>query len=181
MLGLGYGVPNFAGAPFKALADKYDTAAVVKGIGPAFIKYEYAATNKIGIGAVVRYSSSKIEYPIESTEYDVNGNRTSADSTYTYSQSRLSIAAMARINYHFSTTRRFDPYAGLGIGYGYNNIKLDNGGDLAGSTATVKSPLALAAEFSVGAHFFITSKFSIFGELGLSQSVANFGLSYKLK
>lgn len=181
ILGLGYGVPNFSGAPFKDLVDKYDTAASVSGIGPAFIKYEYAATDRIGIGAVIRYSSSKVEYPIESTEYDVNGNRTTADSTYTYAQSRMSIAAMARINYHFSTSRRFDPYAGLGIGYGYNNIKLDNGGDLAGSTATVQAPLALATEFSVGARFFITPKFTIFGELGLSQSVANFGVSFKLK
>lgn len=179
-LSLGYGIPNYGGSVFKDLKTLYDTSHTMKGIGPIYLKYEYAATNHIGVGVTTRFLTSKIEYPIEGVAYDDDGNATAQDSTYTYSQSLLSIGAMGRFNYHFATTRRFDPYVGVGIGYGYTGIKIDLGGNLGGSDATIKSPSPLATEITVGARYFMTSKLAAYGEFGFSQSLINLGLSLKL-
>ena len=176
LISLGYGAPNMGGLVFKAIKDDNPDASA-SGIGPLYLKYEYAMTNNIGLGLVTRYTSSKLEYPVKSTGYDVNGNPTAEDSTYTYGQSMTSIGAMARFNYHFSTSRRFDPYAGIGLGYGYSKLKLDLGGDLKGINTTVKSPTPLAMELTIGARYFFSSKIAAYGEIGFSQSIANFGLS----
>ncbi|MDC1395120.1 porin family protein [Bacteroidia bacterium] len=176
LISLGYGVPNMGGLVFKAIKDGNPDASA-SGIGPIYLKYEYAMTNNIGLGLVTRYTSSNLEYPVKSTGYDVNGNPTVEDSTYTYGQSITSVGAMARFNYHFSTSRRFDPYVGIGLGYGYSKIKLDLGGDLKGLNTTVKSPIPLATELTIGARYFFSSKIAAYGELGFSQSIANLGLS----
>ena len=179
LISLGYGIPNYSGALFSYLKDKLNDFDQ-SGIGPIFLKYDYAFTDHISIGLTTRFSTNKLEYPVESVTYDGDGNSTAQDSTYTYGQQRMSIAGMARFNYHFGTSRRWDPYAGIGLGYGYNILSIDLGGDLGGDDSKVSSTSPIAMEITAGARFFITPKFAVYGEVGFSQSLANLGVSIKL-
>lgn len=170
LLTLGYGVPNYGGQPFSDLKERYLDDYKQGGYGPIFLKYDYAFAHKWSIGFTGRFTNTSVDYPVED-----------GDSTTTYTQSRMSIAGMVRGNYHFGTTRRWDPYVGAGVGYGLSIFNLD-AGDSENPEGTLPSgPSPIALEATIGARFFITPKFAAYAEVGYSQSLANFGFSFKLK
>ncbi len=178
VISVGYGAPNLGKLVFNDLDRIYPTAEF-RGIGPLYLKYEYAIFDKVGLGISLRYLNSKIDYPVEGPNYDAGGNPTAGDSTYTYTQTLNSIAAMVRGNYHFGTGRQLDPYVGFGIGYGNTSFKIDLGGDLNGLQNTVSNPIPIAVEATIGARYFFSKTVGAYLELGYSQSVLNGGLSFK--
>jgi opacity protein-like surface antigen len=178
VISVGYGAPNLGKVAFKALDRIYPTAEY-GGIGPLYLKYEYAIADQVGLGVSLRYLNSKIEYPVVGPKYDADENPIAGDSTYTYTQTLSSIGAMVRANYHFGTGRQFDPYIGLGIGYGNTSIKIDRGGDVNGISTVASIPIPLAIEATVGARYFFTESIGAYAEVGFSQSVINGGIAIK--
>lgn len=179
LISLGYGIPNYSGALFSDLKDRLNEFDQ-SGLGPIFLKYDYAITDHISMGLTTRFSTSVLEYPVIGVAYDSDGNPTAQNTNYVHSQQQVSIAAMARFNYHFGTSRRWDPYAGMGLGYGYHIFSIDLDGDLGGNELTASRLSPIAMEITAGARFFITPKLAVYGELGFSQSLANLGITLKL-
>lgn len=75
---------------------------------PISLSYEKAVTDKISVGGIVGYSSSQYNYGF-------------GGSSYKWKYSYLFIGL--RGNYNFATTEKFDPYAGLTLGYNIVGVK----------------------------------------------------------
>ena len=178
VISLGIGVPNLGKSLFKVTETAYPDA-VVKGIGPFFAKFEYAVSNKIGLGLVIRGLNSSIEYPVAGSAYNENGGY-EGDTTYMWKQSSSHIGVMGRFNYHFATGKKIDPYVGLGIGYGNTTYKWDLGGDPDGIPLEISSIIPIGMEFTIGMRYFFSDNIGAYAEVGFSKSIANFGLAIKI-
>ena len=58
---VGYGFPNLGKSALKKTFADY-TDLKISGVGPASVKFEYALSDKIGLGLSVNYTSFKVEY-----------------------------------------------------------------------------------------------------------------------
>ena len=137
------------------------------GFGPVFASYERAITDQFGVGVALSYSSYGAKW---------------VASTYDYSYRWTSLSVMLRGAYHFSVRNdKFDPYAGIGLGYLNNNGSWTS--SLPGfNEALYKISLASPFAFQIfgGARYMFTEKFGGYAEVGYGISVANFGLTFKL-
>jgi len=175
---VGYGIPGLRKSQFGDFDEIYPTADF-GGLGPIFLKYEYAIGDKWGLGLVTRFTNSKVSYPIEGPLYNDEQEPIPGDSIYTYTQSFMSIGAMARGNLHFGTSHNWDHYAGIGLGYGNSRYKIDLGGNFAGSDATIAAPIAIAWEATIGTRYYFSETVGAYAELGFSQSILNGGFVFK--
>ncbi len=175
----GYGIPGLRKAQFGDFDEIYPMADF-GGVGPIFLRYEYAIADKWGLGLVTRFTNSKVSYPVDGPLYNDNLEPIAGDSTYTYTQSFRSIGVMARGNMHFGTSHNWDHFFGVGIGYGNSRYKLDLGGNIGGNTATFAAPIPLALEATVGTRYYFSEKVATYVELGFSQSILNAGFTFKL-
>jgi opacity protein-like surface antigen len=178
VISLGYGVPNLGRSIFKLTEDLYPESTS-SGYGPIFAKFEYAVSNKIGLGAVIRIHGASLDYPVEGFAESSSGFRDSAV-TYNYKQKISSFAAMFRFNYHFATGKKIDPYVGLGLGYGNTKWTFEDGGDDFGAAPTFSSLIPIGGELTVGMRYFFSDAVGAYAEVGLSKSIANFGLAIKI-
>ena len=127
---------------------------------PISLSYEKAVTDKISVGGIVGYSSSKYSYGFGGSSYDWK---------YTY------LLIGAKGNYHFATTEKFDPYAGLTLGY--NIVSVKSPGEVQGYAAK-GSALLFGAQ--VGANYYFSSNTGAFAELGYGIGILTIGLTAKL-
>lgn len=127
---------------------------------PVSLSYEKAVTDKISIGGIVGYSSSQYNYAFEG-------------GSYKWKYSYLLIGA--RGNYHFATTEKFDPYAGLTLGY--NIVSVKSPAQARGYTAKGS---ALLFGGQLGANYYFSSNTGAFAELGYGIGVLTIGLTAKL-
>ncbi len=124
---------------------------------PVSLSYEKAVTENISVGAIVGYSSSKYVY-FGTDEYK-----------FTY------ILIGARGNYHFATSEKFDPYAGVTLGYNIVSFTAPStGGDYNAKGS------ALLAGAQLGANYYFSPNLGAFAELGYGIGVLTIGLSAKL-
>jgi hypothetical protein len=120
-------------------------------VNPTLI-YDYALTNKlgignIGIGLMVSYASSKYN--------DGYGD------TYNYS----GVLAGVRGTYHFILTKidKLDPYAGVMFGYIFTSSSNNGGYDLYGTPGKTGG---FQPGIFAGAHYYFSPVFGVTGELG---------------
>jgi opacity protein-like surface antigen len=163
IISIGYGIPNFTRLTYKDIVNS-NSNTELSGLGPIYLKYEYALSNHFGLGLSSNFATSNITYPVNN---------------FAYEQKLISIAAVARVNYHFGTTTRFDPYAGLGLGYRYSSITLTTGEDTASVSKPIGGPSSLGIEVTIGSRFYLNKAFGFYAELGLGQSVLNGGVVFK--
>ena len=126
----GYGFPNLVKVILKtainsankanqnSTTDQYNLD--VKGFGPVLFKGEYAVSKLIGIGVTGGYWSTSLIGTHNYVDQVYNNNTNSYVTTayqdvVTYKVTSLGIGA--RINFHFATTEKLDPYAGIGAGF----------------------------------------------------------------
>lgn len=167
----GYGIGNFVQAIFKTYETNYSDYNFT-GIGPLFLKYEYAVSDKIGIGLNMSYIGAKVSYT------DRTYITTSGDfykETITWS----SISALARMNLHFGDNDKFDPFWGFGMGYRTATWKYDDNDPTYDNTVSVKNYIPFGFETTVGARFYLTDNIGIYAETGLAKAVFQGGLSIK--
>lgn len=186
---VGYGFPNMYKSIYKALFTNNSTVSnsdytyEVKGIGPAFLKIEYGLSKLIGLGAVIGYSDVSV---IETNTYDSYNYTTSTYNTYhdkfIYKYTSLSIGA--RLNFHFATGKKLDPYAGIGAGYSRKEHKFsfstDNPNQLTPTPVTFNAYFPVYFGITAGLRYYFTPNIGLYGEVGFDKwSVIQGGLAVK--
>jgi outer membrane protein W len=176
---VGYGFVS----PFKTLFKLSNAFGASSGVtakfsslGPIGLTYEYGVSEKISVGMQVAYGTLK---NIQ-TEKDGLG----AGKDYIVTQKMDQISAIIRGNYHLGSSDKFDPYIGLGLGYGNFKFKStsndpnDTPSDLAYYNISVPGALGITGQ--VGAKYYFSSNFGAYAELGyLAGSFAQLGLTVK--
>jgi len=192
---VGYGFPNLYKALLKTSIEAnqqqgyyYDETFgyKVKGYGPLFVKYEYALTKLIGLGASFGYWSTKFTetYNYQDGYYDAN----SANYVYTEYQDVTehhfsSLSAGARLNFHFGTQEKLDPYAGVAAGYTSMNYTYKFSSTNPNTTdppSISYSGIPVYFAITAGIRYYFTENIGAYAELGLDKwSVIQGGLAIK--
>lgn len=170
-LSVGHGAVTFLGNINRTFDTYLDLG--FKSLGPLYLKYEYGVTDRIGLGISFAYATNEWSYRYEST--DGQGNTV----YYNESTERDTYSVLARFNYHFGNSERFDPYFGFGLGYRDANWKSNTTGPDGGSGVDLKSLMPFGFEFTLGARYFFTDNIGLYAEVGGAKSVLQGGLVAK--
>jgi outer membrane protein W len=141
------------------------TGSKVTATGPVALGFEYGITEKIGVGVQLGYSKT---------------TGTTPRSSYTSTETLTAYQALTMVKYHFIKSDKFDPYAGIGLGFGsfkYVYKDTDPAGD---PSATLSVPGSFVFTGALGARYFFTNQIGVYTEIGyLSGSVIQVGLVAK--
>jgi len=167
-----YGFASVVGqATFEAFAEGGDNSNF-KYIGPIGARFEYMASEKMGVGFEFNYTLGEATWTA-----DVTDSITSVTKTYNYKIKRDLIRFMPRFNVHFGGSESFDGYFGVAAGYRYAKWTLetddeDYEGDFGG--------IPLAIRISLGGRYYFTDNIGLHMELGLGGgTLIHGGLSFK--
>lgn len=171
IISAGYGAPNLTKSLFKI----YEGFLGFKltGLGPIHAKFEYAVTDKIGLGVSLNYVQTQVEW----TDSYLDNNLNSVDYALGFKGSSLS--ANARMNLHFGKSKKLDPYWGFGFGYRSNSYAFYS--DYVGATPLVISGgIPLGFETTFGMRYYFTDNIGLYFEAGISKSILQGGLAIKI-
>lgn len=168
---LGYGVGNLSQSLFKTFEQNY-TEYSYQGMGPFFAKYEYAASDKIGVGLNFAYIGAEVSYT------DINVVTPSGD-FYRESITWTSMSFLARLNIHFGDNEKFDPFWGVGMGYRTGTYVYDDNDPTYDNSDRLKSLIPFGFETTVGARFYFNDFIGLYAETGLAKAVFQGGISLK--
>jgi hypothetical protein len=131
-------------------------------VPPISASYEYGLKDKISVGGYVGYTS-------------LSYSQNFFNDTWSWNFSYLILGA--RGSYHFLTSDKLDPYAGLMLGYNIASVdyKINN-------VVTTFNGTAGGFTFSghLGARYLFTDKIGAFAEIGYGISYLNLGLHLKM-
>ena len=170
---VGYGFVTTLGSINDSFGDK-DTD--YSELGPIYVKFEHAVSDNLGIGLNLAYTTNEWAY-----RYDADSNSDGVnDKQYDATNKRVAWSALVRLNWHIGDNDRFDPYAGFGLGY-RNSTWTYSTTDPSGSESgvSIKNPIALGMEFTIGARYFFTENIGAYLEAGAAKSVVQAGLAFK--
>ena len=140
--------------------------------GDVFSKGDVVLNLGIGLGNMVYNDSyTKKVPPISlSGEYAVTGNL--------FNNGRGVVGLGAYIGYTGAKYRAFD---NLDAGWNFNNITMTNDYGSFPSGLRPSAPAVGGFEFAfyVGARYYLTQRFAVFGEVGYGLATVNLGLAYK--
>jgi hypothetical protein len=163
---VGYGFGNIGNIVLNAYEN--NEGYNYSSLGPIFLKYEYAISDKFGIGASLVYLSGEAKFT------STNG----ASNTYNNTISRVGYNAMLRFNWHFGDHDMIDPYFGIAAGYRSNTWSSDfedpNTEDL-----EVKTLNHLGLEATFGTRFMFHENLGAYVEVGLARAIFQIGLTGK--
>lgn len=173
---VGYGFPNLTKMIFKLYQN--EIGYKVSGFGPAHAKFEYGLSDKIGVGVSMGLVTSKVSWTYEETTYDPVTGYANGTATYEEGFKGSSFVVLARMNYHFGTTDKLDPYWGFGAGYNANGFKYYNTNP--NSIEDIKlAGLPIGFESTVGMRYYFTDNIGAYMELGWGKSLLQAGLAAK--
>lgn len=181
---LGYGFPNFSGVWLNVWALDNESASQ-SSFGPLHLKYEYGITDKLGIGASVNLSTTKVTNPYTRTVYNPSKG-TSTDVDYEEIVRFRSINALIRLNYHFLDHDKVDFYSGLGVGFNKNSFKFEStdpdtdvDSELDDLNLLV-NVIPIGYEATLGLRYLFSDNVGAYIELGWAKSLFQVGLTVKL-
>ena len=157
IISAGYGIGNIWAYFLKHNSFIKDLSDYkINSIGPIVINYEYLLGKRIGVGTSLSYSV------------------VSGETKRFLIDEEISIfSALARANYHFSHSKKFDPYVGGGLGYVRSVYK--NNTSIPGHV-----PGEFGYSAQVGANYFLSKHFGLYGEVGyVGGSFVQLGISAK--
>lgn len=163
----GYGFPSLTNTIFN-IAEGENVSTTF--IGPVFAKVEYAISETVGFGLNFGYSYGNATYTTQDGEID----SILYDSNFKYS----SYSVLARFNFHFGNNEKFDPYAGIGMGYRNANYKY-TGNDPDGAPSDLNGFNHFGLDFTIGARMYITDNIGIYGEVGVAKAPFQVGIVAK--
>lgn len=173
---VGYGFISPYKTLFKLSNAFSGASAKFTATGPIGVTYEYGISDKISMGAQVAYSTMKNV----TTDPGALGN--GKDYVVTDKLNQLSV--IIRGNYHLGSSAKFDPYVGLGLGYGNfkfkttSNDPTDTPAELAAFSISVPGALGITGQ--VGAKYYFSTNVGAYAELGyLAGSFAQVGVALK--
>ena len=159
-ISIGYGFANTT----QSLLSNYDQTSYpnleFSALGPMFLKYEYGVAEKIGFGLNIAYAGAGITY-------DDGVDRASLD--------WWGISYNARVNRHFGSHDKFDPY--IGVGMGYKMAKWTASAE--GESEDTGALIPLGFETTFGARYMFTPNIGLYTEVGLAKAIAQFGINAK--
>lgn len=171
----GYGISTTGRAVLKS----FETSGAeidITGHNPIFAKFEYAISEKWGIGVNYFNSSIGFKQTYDYTTIDGNGNESVNRYTdeYTYKVQAFSL----RFNRHWEVTEEFDIYFGFGGGpkTGKFSSKSNNPDYTENSFDT---PIPFAMEATMGARYYFTPNIGVYAEVGMARSFMQGGLVAK--
>jgi opacity protein-like surface antigen len=172
-LNAGYGVGNLTQSFFK-VGEINDYQYKYSGVGPFFLKYEYAVAEKMGVGINIAYAQAQATYGYTNT-FITDGSRLLKETL-----DWKSYSVLLRFNMHFGENEKVDPYWGIGAGYrsatwsGFNNDP-----QVTYDEAKFNNPLNIGFETTFGCRFLFTENVGAYVEVGFAKAVLQFGLTAK--
>jgi opacity protein-like surface antigen len=154
------GYSAFSGGAFFKKFEKLEDFEY-KRTPPLAFAYEYAITEKVGIGLNVGYSSTNVSW--------IN-----SDSLFNYQFTRNKLTVKARMNYHFIEHDKFDPYFGIALGYKSSSWDLKTNDNKFNEIPSIIVPISM--DIRLGARYFFIPQFGAYAEFGIGHGLANIGL-----
>ncbi len=175
IISAGYGFPNLGKSFLKTYESKNGYKAT--GIGPMHFKGEYALSDKISLGLSVNYSSYGAEWTDTTSEWN-SSTSSYTYRTYNYSVGRTSISFNPRLNLHFATSEKLDPYWGIGFGYKMSTWKFTSDNpNYVNESAPGLIPVGF--ETTIGLRYYFTPNIGLYAETGISRSIFQGGIVAK--
>ncbi len=168
IISAGYGL-GISGTYFRLLESEANYQA--RFLGPIAAKFEYGASDKMGMGISFNYRSFDVSYN-ESGSQDTLSLYTSG-----YKGSQFSI--LARMNIHFGTTEKMDWYWGLGLGYRGGSRTFYTSDPYGSSDYSFKNLIPIGFETTIGMRYYFTDNIGIYMEAGLAKALLQGGLAVK--
>lgn len=158
VVNVGYGVGSIWKTLFKLTAGF--TNSKTTAVGPIAVGFEYGVSEKIGVGVQLGYGS------VKNVSTDPGANSNGGDLITT--EELKSLQVFARGNYHFGQSEKFDPYLGLGLGYGnFKYTVTDNESDPNYQfSGGISVPSSFIYSGALGAKYYFTSNIGIYAEIG---------------
>lgn len=178
-LSAGYGFPNLGKTGASLLKEVLESSGYNTGIrinnklGPIHFRYEYGLNPEIGLGASVNYS----EYEMHFTHTRDIG--TAGPHTFDDKITRTSLSVLLRMQFHFETSDKWDPYFGFGLGYRNVIYKFETTDGLGLLNIDVPAGFPVGFESTLGTRYYFTKNFGAYAELGIAKSLIQFGLAGK--
>ena len=150
----GYGFGSIWKKLFKLSSMFSGGSYKTSSTGPFSLTYEYGVAEKISVGVAVSYSQVKGTYTDPSNLPEDN-----------YIDKLTNFSVIARGNYHFGSSEKFDPYIGAGVGY-YNFKYESVYGDGTKTGNLFAIPGAFGFNGQLGAKYYFSPNFGAFAEVG---------------
>lgn len=170
-LSVGYGFGNFSQSLFQDYENNTDYN--YSGKGPFFIKYETPVSKKVGFGVNFAYVGASMDW----IDPDILVNGTTP---YKVELDWSSFSILARFNFHFGNSDKFDPYFGFGMGYRDASWEVSSNDASVDDGVSFENPFKLGFETTIGARFRITDNILGYTEVGFAKAVVQFGITAKL-
>lgn len=178
---IGYGFPNFTNTWFKLIAIGTEENYSNSAFGPLHAKFEYALTDKLGLGLSVNFATAKGQWDETTSEYNTTTGMYE-ENTYTETLRLTSWNALARINWHWVDHDKVDFYTGIGIGYNsnkFNYTSTDPDFDEETEMEEVNQLVNLVPigyETTLGLRYLFSDNLGAYMELGWSKSLMQIGV-----
>lgn len=150
-IGIGIG-STFTGAGLKTT------------IPPLGISYEYGFKEKISGGVYLGYAGA-------SQEVATFGG------TWKWSYNYILLGARGSYHFDFLDTDKFDPYAGLLLGYNVASVSVEKPAGYTGPDLTAASAGGVVLGGHLGLRYHFNEKLGAFGELGYGVAFLQLGLT----
>lgn len=157
-----YGWPYFNGAILKSLGSS-NGITNVKNINHIGGKIEYIINDNLGVGGEFTYADAGVNY-------------ISASNGLWQKAGVSKIRILGRLNYHFSTTKNFDPYFAFGAGYKKTTF-YDTGRSGYNENFNI---LPISIKIGIGMRAYFNDTFGFMGEIGIGGPLISAGLCVKI-
>ncbi len=170
---VGYGYQILS---IKSIYKVYDNPLLysgfsVSGMGPIRVNYEYAVSDKLGVGLNIGYTSASVKF----TDSYTDGSGNTQTYNYKYKYSKLTI--LPRLNWHLGESEKVDPYIGFGIGFKKVTYALETNDPNFQGIKLSGLPVGFDATF--GCRFLFTPNIGAYVEVGAGHGFLQGGLVAK--
>lgn len=148
------------------------------GLPPLFGRFEMAMSDHIGLGGTMFLHFPAYKWNKSIEVYD-NETWTYVPVVYHEKYSGMSLGLLARVGFHFGSTKKSDPYIGLGMGYELYMMKQSSDDPLV-SDRIPDRPLPFSAELVFGFRHYVGDDLAVYVEAGYGKMLLNFGLTFGL-
>ena len=161
-LGIGFGNTIYTGAYYSM---GFPTISVSYEYGIVEVPMGSSLKGIVSVGGLAGFGGSKYDYSYATWGYDVKTNY---------------FLIAARGNYHFIFHDKFDPYAGIILGYYFGNSTVTYSSGYPNYLPTYSgSDGGFHGGAYAGVRWFFTPAFAVFSELGWNISIFTVGATFK--
>ena len=162
-VGIGFGSTMYHGVGYKmgfpSISASYEMGIVEVAMGSSL-------TGVVSVGGLAGFGGSKYDY--------------SYSPSYGYTVKTNYFLIAVRGNYHFIFHDKFDPYAGIILGYYFGNNKVDYGTAWPSYIPKYNENTGgFHGGAYAGARWFFTPAIAVFTELGWNISILTIGATFK--